>query len=61
MDEDEDRGLGAVGAIHIELFDLCRSISGALGRADSSAHGFAVGGEALIDLADERLIVHLII
>jgi hypothetical protein len=34
MDEDEDRRLGAVGAIDIQLSDLCRSVREALRRAD---------------------------
>src|SRR6267142_428410 len=61
MDEDEDWRLGAVGAINIELFDFCRPISDSLGRAYTGAHGLAVGGEALDDLANERLVDLLVV
>ena len=61
MDEDEDWCLGKVGAINIELFDLCRPVSDSLGGAYTGAHGLAVGGEALYDLADERLVDLLVV
>src|SRR5271165_4927087 len=56
MDEYENRGFRAVGAIDIQLFDLRGAISHSLGRPDAGAHGLAVGGKALRDVCDERLV-----
>src|ERR1700741_3893105 len=61
MDEDEDRSVGAVGPINIELFNLSRSVCDTPRRTDPGAHGLTVAGESIGDLRDERFVVHLIV
>src|SRR5882762_1620989 len=47
MDEDEDRRIGAVGPINIELFNLSWSVCDTLRRPDAGAHGLTVAGESI--------------
>src|ERR1700730_15783763 len=61
MDEDEDRRIGAVGPINIELFNLGWSVCDTLRRADAGTHGLTVAGESIGVLRDERFVVHLIV
>src|SRR6476619_4941239 len=61
MDEDEDRRIGAVSSINIELFNLSWSVCSTLRRADAGAHGLTVASETIRDLPDVRFVVHLIV
>ena len=61
MDEDEDRRIGAVSSINIELFNLSWSVCSTLRRADAGAHGLTVASETIRDLPDERFVVRLIV
>ena len=61
MDEDENRCRGACGAVDVEPLDLDRSVSDALGLADTPAHRFAVADPALDQLLAVRRVGRLVI
>jgi hypothetical protein len=47
VDKDEDRRRIAFGAVDVELLDVGRSVSDALGLADAKARQFAVADAPL--------------
>src|SRR5215471_19403621 len=61
MDEDEDRRVGAAGAVNVELFDLGRSVGRALRGADTGACCIAVAIKALAHLSYEGLVIYLVV
>jgi hypothetical protein len=61
MEEDEDRRIGTVGAVNIELFDLGWSVGLALRGTDTGACCVAVAAKALAHVNDEGFIIQLVV